>query len=92
MITGLDPSSRVLSESYEEICERFVPLPYEVLNAGKPEALARVAGRPGHARVAPSRIALPALRAPSAAGRPERQGTTESAVAPALSQAAQEES
>ncbi len=44
VITGLDPSSRVLSESYEEICERFVPLPYEVLNPGKAEALARVPG------------------------------------------------
>jgi Methyltransferase domain len=47
VITGLDPSSRVLSERYDEICERFVPLAYGVLDQGKPEALARVPGDAG---------------------------------------------
>lgn len=47
VITGLDPGSRVLSERYEEVCERFVPLPYGVLDAGKPDALRRVPGDAG---------------------------------------------
>ena len=47
VITGLDPGSRVLAERYDEICERYVPLAYGVLDAGKPEALARVPGDAG---------------------------------------------
>ena len=40
VITGVDSGSRVLAERYDEICERYVPLAYGVLDAGKPEALA----------------------------------------------------
>jgi Methyltransferase domain len=47
VITGADPGSRVLSERYDEICERYVPLAYGVLDTGKPEALARVPGDAG---------------------------------------------
>ena len=47
VITRVDPRSRVLAERYDEICERYVPLAYGVLDAGKPGALARVPGDAG---------------------------------------------
>jgi hypothetical protein len=47
VITGIDPTSSVLSDNYDEICKRFVPLSYDILDAGKADALGRV---PGDAR------------------------------------------
>ena len=39
VITNLDPESSVLVERYEEICERFIPLEYSVLEGKKQEML-----------------------------------------------------
>jgi hypothetical protein len=45
IIKGLDPSSTVLRDRYEEICERVVPLTYEWLEKqGKAEQLNRIDG------------------------------------------------
>jgi hypothetical protein len=44
VITGLDPASRVLAERYDEICERFVPLSYDAVDADKAGVLGRVPG------------------------------------------------
>jgi hypothetical protein len=42
IITGLDPGSSVLSDSYDEIVERYLALDYDWVEEAKPERLARV--------------------------------------------------
>ena len=42
IITGLDPDSSVLSDSYDEIEARYRALDYDWVEAGKEERLARI--------------------------------------------------
>jgi hypothetical protein len=42
VITGLDPTSRVLEANYDAICERFIPLDYSIICEGTFELLNRV--------------------------------------------------
>jgi hypothetical protein len=43
IVTNLDPTSTVLQDSYDELCEAFIDLDYAVLDEGKEEKLNRVA-------------------------------------------------
>lgn len=44
VVHGLDPSSTILAQRYEEICREFVPLPYAAIASDKPVALNLVPG------------------------------------------------
>jgi hypothetical protein len=46
IVTGLDPTSTVLADRFDEICRRYVPLEYGFLAEGKEEKLNRVDGDP----------------------------------------------
>jgi len=46
VVTGLDPTSTVLVDRFDEICRHYVPLDYGFLAEGKEEKLNRVDGDP----------------------------------------------
>jgi hypothetical protein len=44
IITSLDPASSVLADRYDEICQRFIPLAYSMLEEDRVRKLNRVSG------------------------------------------------
>jgi hypothetical protein len=68
IVTGLDPNSSVLSDSYDEIEARYIALDYDWVEEAKPERLARMEHDWGliEAMLPPSAEHVPALGEPAA--------------------------